>query len=720
MPDMNINPFPDFFNKNTVSAKGSSLKKIIKDKESKRAVQSEGKNKNNTTGLTSAASFGYRPDIDGLRAIAVLSVVIFHLNREWLPGGFVGVDVFFVISGYLISFIVYGEIRSNKFSFKNFYARRINRIVPALFSLILANVLVGILILSPMDLLKLVKSGIYSMVGISNFFFWKEYGNYFSSGMEEAPLLNTWSLAVEEQFYVLWPLLLILLARLSKRYLVIFLLTGLILATGISQYGAQNVASASYYLLPARFFELLIGCCLALLSYHRGVILVGIGATVAGTIGFALMFGSFFLLDDSRPFPGLNALYPCIGAALLIVSGSYSKGVCAQILSSKVLVFFGLISYSLYLLHWPIIAYSNYVDINIDAHVALLIFLVSTFLAWLSWRFIEMPFRRNKLYLSFGVLVSRRYITPVILVTAISFLVIKLNGLPDRFDPRVSSYEAIISTAPDVLRDGCHVPTIFYRNEPNAKCRLGENSKPPDGIMIGDSYANHFTGMIDVLAKRDGVAIMDYTMAGCLPIQGVMLGKQSAYAEKCKLRNDYSYKHIQSKHYKYVILAGSWPNEGSVELLAEFERGLAQSIRIIVESGSKPIIVLSNPRIKNASKCPVRRLLFNREESCEVVWRKEDAYRNIFKKIEKEYPEARFIDPSMAICDDETCKSQIGDVPLYRDDGHLNEVGSRLIGQILLDKGVRLLPLEKISIQGLSIPGGLASSTNVPSTINTR
>lgn len=649
-------------------------------------------NKTNFAPGAALTHLPYRPDIDGLRALAVLSVVIFHLNKKWLPGGFAGVDVFFVISGYLITLLVYGEISSGKFSFTNFYQRRINRLFPALFTVLFACVVVGIVMLAPKDLVRLTKSAAYALVGFSNFFFWKEYGSYFASGVEEAPLLNTWSLAVEEQFYVFWPALLIFLARLPLRILIVIALAGLILTVSVSEFGVQNAATASYYLLPARFFELLIGSVLALLVYHRLLPLGQVGALICGVAGLLLMFGSFFLLGDAGSFPGINALFPCVGAVLVIASGSYSQGVVTKVLANRALVFFGLISYSLYLWHWPIIAYFRYADVNIGAAVGILIFLLSTLIAWLSWRFVEVPFRRNGMRLNFGKVFTYRYLMPVVVVASASFAIMKLNGLPERFNPQVERYEAIISTAPNEVRRDCHVPTAYYQKEPDTKCLLGKESKDIDGILIGDSYANHFTGMIDVLAKRDGVTIMDYTMDGCLPIKGVKLGKPESYAEKCKLRNDYSYEYIRSKRYKYVILAGSWPLQGSPEYLDSIKQGLEQSLGILLESGARPIVILNNPRIKNANKCPVRRLLFNRSESCDATWSSEDAYRKIFAQMQKKYPKIIFIDPSTAICNDLTCKPQIGDVPLYRDDGHLNEVGSRLIGKILLDKGVHLLP----------------------------
>ena len=201
----------------------------------------------------------YRPDIDGLRAIAVLSVLIHHLSEPFLPGGFVGVDIFFVISGFLITSQVHTEAREGTFSIRQFYKRRINRILPALLTVVAVSLAVGVLLLSPADLFLLARSAVYASLGLSNVFFWREYGNYFAGNAREAPLLHTWSLGIEEQFYVIWPLLVLLLVRTRPRLTVILVAVITVALIALSEVAAGMFASASYYLLPTRFFELMIG-----------------------------------------------------------------------------------------------------------------------------------------------------------------------------------------------------------------------------------------------------------------------------------------------------------------------------------------------------------------------------------------------------------------------------------------------------------------------------
>ena len=631
----------------------------------------------------------YRPDIDGLRGVAVISVVLFHLNKELVPGGFAGVDIFFVISGYLITFVTYRQIKDGTFTFSNFYQRRINRIIPALMLVTACVLLSGLLIFSPTDLARLFESAVATTLGVSNIYLWREYGNYFSSGVNEAPLLHTWSLGVEEQFYIIWPAIVLWLARrrgIAKLIVLVLMLAATVL---VSEMGIRSAASASYYLLPTRFFELAIGSSLAIFIAERGAPFARPWSSVIGAAGLLLIFMSLFLLSGATPFPGINALYPCIGAALVIAAGADPGTLTARVLSAKPAVQIGLISYSLYLWHWPLIAYANYLEIPIDPVTGTAIFLASILLAWASWRFVEMPCRRSGLRMTFAAAVFKRYAVPVAAIGLTSFAVIASDGLPNRFDPRVVEYEKIIGAAPEKLHEQCHSSTFFYQREPHASCLLGASSRQADLILIGDSYANHFTGMVDVLAKRDGLSVMHYTMDGCLPVKGMGFGLLTSYIEKCRSRNNFSYRFIASHRFKYVLLGASWPNDGTPEHFARLRAGLEDSISSILASGAKPIIILNNQGTKNAH-CPIRRLLTGSATSCEKAPDSNGRQWRMFQSLKRQYPALVYIDPNKVICGEASCRSIIGNVPLYRDSGHLNDIGSRLIGEMLVEKGVHL------------------------------
>lgn len=619
----------------------------------------------------------YRPDIDGLRAIAVLSVLIHHLSASLLPGGFVGVDIFFVISGYLITSQIYKEICDGTFSIKQFYKRRINRIVPVLVAVVVAAFMVGSVLLSPADLARFGKSSVYAMLGLSNIFFWREYGNYFSGNAGEAPLLHTWSLGVEEQFYLVWPLLILFLTKFSRRYMVGALATLTIGAVAASETGIRIAASASYYLLPTRFFELMIGGLLALIIVHkRSESRYSYLSLIAGLV---LIGGSLFWIDKSSFFPGINAIWPCLGAALLIWAGN-TRHPSSRILTNRPMVFIGLISYSLYLWHWPIIAYLDYANIPIGPLAGVCVVVASILLAWLSWRFIETPMRRTGVTFSFSKVFIRRFAIPVAALLSISVATAYTKGFPNRFDPRVAEFEMALEAKPEVLRSGCHVPTAMYSTSPDDKCRLGMDKPELDGILIGDSFANHFTGMVDVMAKAEGISLMDYTMDGCPPILGYDTGKGSIYAERCRKRNEASYAKVTASHYSRVVLAGSWPKE------TKAGEQLMSSIEVVLKTGAKLTVILSNVGIERADSCPIRRMMYGTTEGCDGQRKPPPEY---FNEIRTRYPTVRFIDPNQVICSGDKCSPIIGDTPLYRDSVHLNDIGSRLIGKFMVRMGVR-------------------------------
>lgn len=638
----------------------------------------------------------YRPDIDGLRSIAVLSVVLHHLSGELLPGGFVGVDIFFVISGFLITAQIYKEIGERSFSIKQFYKRRINRIVPALTTVIFCTLCVGTVLLSPADLVLFAKSALASVLGLSNLFFWREYGNYFASNSAEAPLLHTWSLGVEEQFYLIWPLLLVLIAKLFHRR--ILLVTAILLmgTFAASEAGTRIAISASYYLLPTRFFELLAGGFLALMGtrYQPRTTLQS-GASF--TTGLALILGSLIYIDRNSTFPGINALWPCLGSALLIWSGQH-KCRLHKVLTNRPMVFIGLISYSLYLWHWPLIAYLNYLGVPINLVSGTGVMAGALLLAWLSWRFVEMPARRQGVIFSTSKVVVRRLLVPASALVAVNAAVAYTSGFPQRFDPQVSSLEANLNSKPNELRSGCHVPTALYDTPPSEKCRLGARKTELDGILIGDSFANHFTGMLDVIAKHSDIALMDYTMDGCPPIEGYDTGKIPAYVKRCKLRNELTYAHLEKQKYRHVILAANWPEAPETAPL------LTNSINRILATGAQLTIILNNETIENTPNCTIRNIMYHRNHTCNQRPLGRAPYLELLKT---QFPTANYIDPNSIICKNNSCKPVLNGILIYRDSAHLNDIGSRLLGEELLSAGIRIAhndSLPRSTTQHLDLP----------------
>ncbi|WP_420587368.1 acyltransferase family protein [Ruegeria sp.] len=295
----------------------------------------------------------YRPDIDGLRAVAVVPVVLHHAGFAGVPGGFVGVDIFFVISGFLITTILAREIRDGQFSILSFYERRARRILPALFVVLAACLAVGWFLLLPNQYGNLAVSVGATLLFASNIWFWMDAGDYFGHGIEFAPLLHTWSLAVEEQFYLFFPLLLWALSRASMRVWIRVIVLISLVSLALSMYATTAHPVANFYLTPTRIWELGIGALLAVGAFPA--LRRPAAVEAVALIGAVLIIGSILLISDHTPFPGITAIPPCLGAAFLIWAGMYGRSMIARFLTLRPVVWIGLISYSLNLWHWPVL-----------------------------------------------------------------------------------------------------------------------------------------------------------------------------------------------------------------------------------------------------------------------------------------------------------------------------------------------------------------------------
>ncbi len=331
-----------------------------------------------------------RADIDGLRALAVVPVVLYHFHVAPFGGGYVGVDVFFVISGFLITGLIHAEMRSGEYSLAAFYERRARRILPALFAVVAAAAVAALFLLFPADLRRFGESVAATALFVSNFDFWQQSG-YFDAGAEAKPLLHTWSLAVEEQFYLLFPLLLGLFRSAGRRGLLL-LAGGLALASfGFGLWAVRAYPAMAFYLAPARVWELMLGAILALAEVPRPPRWI---AEALSLLGLALLAVAVFAFSPDTPMPGANALLPCLGAALLIYANGAGDTLAARGLSLRPMVFAGLISYSLYLWHWPVFVFARYLRVApLGAAETLALIALSVGLAVLSWRFVERPFR---------------------------------------------------------------------------------------------------------------------------------------------------------------------------------------------------------------------------------------------------------------------------------------------------------------------------------------
>ena len=411
----------------------------------------------------------YRSDIDGLRTIAVFLVILNHAGFSIFSGGFVGVDVFFVISGFLITTIIYTALQQNTFSMTWFLGRRIKRLMPVLLFILLITTIVFSFIMLPQDLMKYYRSVIWVVSYIGNFFFWREHGGYFDGGSAEVPLLHTWSLAVEEQYYFIWPLILVIAYKyLGSKGTITAAIIGCIAATIFSQWGTEVTIGAAYYLLPTRFFELLVGSCLAL-GWNYLPKSNQIFSHCLSLLGLALIIGSALMLNEHSAFPGYNALYPVIGTALIIYS---SNGIVNKLLSFRPMVYTGNISYSLYLWHWPILVLFRYTAVELTLFNQIFAISLTYILSVLSYKYIEQPCRNLKAF-RFKPIAINYYAIPSAVLIIIALVGINFNGYQQRFPEKIIKMEQALNSHTSDSRYLCHSPYRDSESLPNSSCIFG-------------------------------------------------------------------------------------------------------------------------------------------------------------------------------------------------------------------------------------------------------
>ena len=533
----------------------------------------------------SANTLSYRPDVDGLRAVAVLSVVFCHAGFN-CPGGFIGVDVFFVISGYLIAGLILKELRQGTFTLGNFWERRVRRIVPALAVVVAVSFVAGWFILMPEDFAAFGKSVVGLALLASNVQFWKSI-DYFNNAADEKPLLHTWSLSVEEQFYIFVPVFLLLLAKRSQLHRAFLLLSvAAVVSFGLSVDWTQRHPTSNFYLLPTRAWELFAGALLAF-SSPCGIKNKWLNEVLA-LVGMALIIVPCFAYNPETPFPGLAALPPVLGSALLIWIGSSSEGLSwiGRVLASKPVVFVGLISYSLYLWHWPLFSFTRYLSIKTPgAAVWWALIGASVALATLSWRFVETPFRQRK------VLAAR---PQLFAATAVLFVLMLGTGIvmfqTQGFDGRVGGLTRnLIETG---KFDHSYVNELEAKHIPDAMVRLGVTNTAPNLLVWGDSHAMAVLPAIDAVCKETGNAAVAATHAGTPPVIGYFSRNQWGLNEESLPFNAAVMDYIKKAKIRSVILVSYWNmhSEG-----AEFQSALLKTVEEMRSAGAAVYLMRDIP-----------------------------------------------------------------------------------------------------------------------------
>jgi peptidoglycan/LPS O-acetylase OafA/YrhL len=611
----------------------------------------------------------YRADIDGLRAIAVLLVVAYHIGLPWFTGGFVGVDIFFVISGFLISGILLREQATGTFSIVRFYERRIRRILPALVAVLIFTFVAGYFALLPNEMKELGQSILAALFSAANIFFWKT-SSYFQAPALSKPLLHTWSLAVEEQFYLVFPLLLLLLHRLPRRTLKLTIVILALASFTISAIGVYSHAGSTFYLPHTRAWELLVGTILALeiVPSPRSTI----ARNLTATSGLTLILIAALVFTSQTPFPGAAALLPCLGAALIIASGFTGTSVVGKLLSTRPFVFVGLISYSLYLWHWPLLLINKYEYFR-QIHLSKAwLFFVMAGIATLSWRFIEQPFRSGAFKLSRTHLFAVAAAAAAI-VSALSAWAIASNGIPTRFSPDVLALAQYTKSGwqDSQWHNGC----FAYAFSIPPHC-LAPSTERPDFLLFGDSHAAHLSYGLSITFPE--IELLQANVSNCKPL----LTSRNSPDPFCRQLISSIFDHFLTDHHPDGVLLSALWNPTDAKPLADTVAYLhAAHLRVYVVGPSatydQPLPnLLVNAIFRGDPTLPAHHL--------DPAPPQFQAFDELLAHAALSNGAYRYISLRQLMCSESECVEYAApSVPVQFDNSHFTNAGSLLIAQRL-------------------------------------
>lgn len=639
------------------------------------------------------ARSSYRPDIDGLRAVAVLAVVLFHINPLMLPGGFAGVDIFFVISGFLITGNIVKDTNSALgFSWREFYRRRALRILPVLSVVLLATLLVGHFVLLPDDLIKLSYSSLAAIFSAANIYFTYFLDtSYFADDSSLQPLLHLWSLGVEEQFYLFWPVLLVFMsARFSRG---ILLLCTLFLAGG-SFFLAEGLLVSrpmfAYYMLPSRAGELLVGAVLAILLSADRADLPKWLAGVFGSLGACLIAFSLGWVTEDMGFPGINALPATVGAALLIWAGSASVVGVSRILALRAMVLIGLVSYSLYLWHWPVLAFYRYIYGVVEPLAGLLLFGLMLLLSLFSYHWVEKPCRH--LRWNFTRVLMSVFVAGGAVISSLCVAIILTNGFgfyifDSGYRARLKALEP--SPAAYSYPYVCQRPQLTDAELNNKACVL-HSDEEPSVLLWGDSNASHYVGMLGVFAEQGGFAFRNAAHSSCPPLlEGAAATQKADRVERCLASIAVVKTYLD--RYSTIILGAHWSGYFSKDV--DFAKNLERTVDALLAQGKHVIILGQAPSFKVVNrKCPQKALKLTVVE-CGGEGSERSKDREFVNRKLRELASSRssveFYDGAGLLCVGGRCSPYLNGELSYFDNSHLSMEGSWLLGRhIVKNTGV--------------------------------
>lgn len=659
----------------------------------------------------SHTKLNYRPDIDGLRAIAITAVVAFHAGLPFIKGGFVGVDVFFVISGYLITSLLFDAAsKKNRLDLIAFYTSRIRRLFPAASLVFIATTVLAYFILTPEGLEQLVyaRSAVAGILFFSNIYFWKFSGGYFDTASDQLPLLHTWSLSVEEQFYLCWPLILVVAVKLCSRFslslrkLVLAVLTVVFFTSlYISIRLTESSASEGFYSLHSRVWELVAGALASVALYQKlPTSNKSRSFDILAVMGLIAITSAIFFFNASMPFPGKLALIPVLGTVAVIVAGAFSsQGLVVRLLSIRPLVWLGKLSYSWYLWHWPLIVLMKLNDLgepNLARDIAMSI--VALFLAFLTFKYVENPIRLRrpwKFATTKGTFGLGLCLLLLSLLSVATMMTIRWKAPDSPLTKKIlRSYKDI-----NPLRDECTQSMHkTLENVNNPKCISGDTSSRSTVAVWGDSHSDQWVTSVQSFFSKN--RIIQFSMSGCPPL---LLAK-STDGNNCHAFNDQvaqSLQAIKSQGATGLIIAARWPAYAGMPSIqleqmskapGYFEDGVSdpeQALKSLTELLSRTLLVaekLDIPVVVIAPTpelfyAPIKCLARKSPEICAGDRAANESRRNrvveALQNAVAQYPNARLAEPFNALCESDKCEVIDENNILFLDGDHLTASGAK-------------------------------------------
>ena len=651
----------------------------------------------------------YRPDIDGLRAIAVMSVIGFHAFPEIIPGGFIGVDIFFVISGFLISTIIFQNISSNSFSLIEFYSRRIRRIFPSLIIVLTACLAFGWIDLLTQEYKQLGKHVSAGAGFVSNLVLWNESG-YFDNSAETKPLLHLWSLGIEEQFYLFWPfIVLVAWKRNIKFAYVIFIV--IIVSFWINISHVYNNSLYSFYSPQARFWELLIGAFLAWFVLNKINLIENKSIAffnILSLFGVTLIVAGEYLTSRGVAFPGWYAFLPTLGSTMIIMGGMRAW-INQKILSNSIVVWFGLISYPLYLWHWPLLSFENIIEggqTSIVLRFCTVILSIS--LAWITYKIVESPFR----YGQNGAVKTYILLALMFMLGGLGFYTFLKNGFPSHNITNSEEYFKNNNWSYTWTRSGCAKEYLQISED----CK-SESNLPPTILLIGDSHSQElYPGLVELMRNsnenimRFGTPLPFFDTAVTMGSGTPEHSSEETNKELYFAMNSSSVKTIIISFRAIIKLTGTEYEAGKPKEIkgisfrlvnnssitdphSMFEIAMRNTLAKLSASHKQVIFVVDTPELGfRPEQCydmrPIRINKVTLKNPCAISRKEFDdrnyEYRSLVFSVLKDFPSVAIFDAASQLCDNQWCWAVKDGKVLYQDPDHLSMDGSRYIGQKLV------------------------------------